>query len=323
MKKITRPLMKSLLLTKNKTMNDILKSFGLDNYLIVGSHALIHAFPHLERECKDLDVICNRVDFEKIKNCFSGYKEGAHDSLIVKYEGMPIEFLFADNLISFQEYLKLERNCYASKEILFSLKKGHIHHPISFKKHIRDYVLLGESLNWKDKLSKITKIHKKETEKRLGKNKTPKLNQTLDKFFGQSEKKVPYIFVHDEVHAIMAHKDLPMFEYMRDDKEMAKCSKEKWNAFWFVEKAFAVLEEAYVIALERKVLPCFFKGMDYWDSKDAFEWALMRICTNLTSGWFREFATRNYFKIQELYNEKYVEKFFKAFDSGRIAIKYP
>lgn len=311
-----------LLMSQTTNHHTLLEDLGIDNYLIVGSHALTHAYPNYERTCNDLDVICFK---DAVINSDSPCSEVAKlnfASTRAPHGDVMVEFLFADDLVSFQEYLKLERNSYASKQILFSLKKGHIHYPISFKKHIRDYILLGEDCDWKDSLAKITKIHKKETEERLGKNKTPNLDQELSKFFGQSESRVPYIFVHDEVHEIMAHKELPMFEYMRDDKARAKCSKRKWDDFTFEEKSYAVLEESYVIALERKVLPCIFKGMDYWDAKDAFEWALMRICTNLTSGWFREFATRNYYRLQEFYNEDYVGKFLNAFDNGRIQIKY-
>ena len=61
----------------------------------------------------------------------------------------------------------------------------------------------------------------------------------------------------------------------------------------------------------------FSKGK-FYTSEEAFDWALMRICTNLCSGWFREFATNNYFIIKKLYNKNYVEKFLLAYENGNI-----
>lgn len=52
----------------------------------------------------------------------------------------------------------------------------------------------------------------------------------------------------------------------------------------------------------------------------AFDWAIMRICTNLCSGWFREFATDYYPAIMYLRNKNYVEKFLEAYESGKIQL---
>jgi len=45
---------------------------------------------------------------------------------------------------------------------------------------------------------------------------------------------------------------------------------------------------------------------------------LMRICTTLCSGWFREFATDNWSKIVDQYDKDYVLKFLEAEYSGLI-----
>jgi len=52
-----------------------------------------------------------------------------------------------------------------------------------------------------------------------------------------------------------------------------------------------------------------FGGGKGYTSREAFDWALMRICTTLCSGWFREFATVNYFKIRDRMDNNYIEKF--------------
>jgi len=59
----------------------------------------------------------------------------------------------------------------------------------------------------------------------------------------------------------------------------------------------------------------------------AFDMALMKVCTSITSGWFREFAWENYDAVQSMYSDRYVEKFqhgklegvVKPFDKSRAA----
>jgi hypothetical protein len=73
-----------------------------------------------------------------------------------------------------------------------------------------------------------------------------------------------------------------------------------------------------VIALERRIIPMLNGCGEVVTSKKAFEWSLMRICTTLCSGWFRQFATDNYVKILEYYNPNYVQKFLKSESEGLI-----
>ena len=102
------------------------------------------------------------------------------------------------------------------------------------------------------------------------------------------------------------------------NETFALCDKRLWTIFPYEDKCKCVLEEAYVIALERKILPMIFGAGKGYTSDEAFDWALMRICTTLCSGWFREFATKNYFIIKKLYNKDYVEKFLTAYEKGDI-----
>jgi hypothetical protein len=92
-----------------------------------------------------------------------------------------------------------------------------------------------------------------------------------------------------------------------------------WDLFSYEDKCRCVLEEAYVIALERRILPALYGGSSVWSTaSEALDWALMRICTNLCSGWFRDFATRNYPEIRELASTSYVEAFLSKVHNGDI-----
>jgi hypothetical protein len=296
--------------------------------LIVGSKALKHHYPTFPRSVNDIDLIGFKKDAEILIKLLDplSIKETSHTILLKNisnktfvYDTDNVEILLADNSESLKMYLDYDKdNIYASKEVLYSLKKSHIHYPIKFKKHIHDYCFLNEELDGLDKLESITKINFKETEERLGKLQTPKLNKSVDDFFGQSKDYVKYFFLHDDVHKVMAHYDKPLYEKMIVEKTFALCDKKLWTIFTFEQKCQCVLEEAYVIALERKILPMIFGGGKGFTSDEAFDWALMRICTNLTSGWFREFATNNFFIIKMLYNKNYVEKFLTAYENGDI-----
>jgi len=298
--------------------------------LIVGSKALKFHFPNLDIKPKDIDLIGFTWDVERLISELQPASTRRGDGIVtffdVKntdfFDTKNIEILIADKSDALKSYLDYEdarRDIkYASTEVLYSLKKSHIHFPLHFDKHIKDYVLLNKHFNSVDNLKDITKLNYKETEQRIGKIKTPSLDKKITEFFGQSEKFVEYYFIHDDIHKMVAHKDKPLYLYMQKDITMAKCEKDMWSEFSFEDKCKCVLEEAYVIALERKILPSIFGGSKWISSKEALNWSLKRICTTLCSGWFRQFATDNYFEIKSFINENYVEDFLEKYNTGKI-----
>src|SRR5205809_4637853 len=56
-----------------------------------------------------------------------------------------------------------------------------------------------------------------------------------------------------------------------------------------------IKEEAMVIALERYLIPKISKNQE-----TSYSLALVRICTSLTKGWFRQFAIDNYPRLSNL-----------------------
>ena len=301
--------------------------------LVVGSKALNYHFPEFQREVKDIDIIGTTDDIKYLIKTLNPEKVLDNHNITTLlniqnpnefFNTKNVEVLNSDNSEALTEYVKYETNGnlgggirYASPEVLLSLKKSHIHFPIKFQKHIKDYNLLLDFLK-EDKLANITKINFKETELRFGKLKTPSLKKSTRKFFDQSEGYLKYFYVHDDIHQVMAHYDRPIYEDMQTTSESAWCQKELWDNFSFEKKAKCVLEEAYVIALERKIIPMLNGVSDVVSSKKALEWSLMRICTTLCSGWFRQFAADNYSRICEYVNHQYVQKFLEAEQMGKI-----
>jgi hypothetical protein len=204
----------------------------------------------------------------------------------------------------------------APLEMLYSLKRAHRHSPRMFHKHVRDYNRLRTLLNGKDLFPKITAMRYKETVERE-RLKTPSLNKTTKEFF--DDKVSNRTFVHDQIHEVMAFGERPMFEKIKIDPNKVACSKEKFfQTLTEIERRRCVQEEAYVIALERAIIPMLFEGEALANAYEAYKWAVMRICTTLCSGWFRDYAVENYDQIMFWYDKDYVEKFLKAVEDGRI-----
>jgi hypothetical protein len=109
-----------------------------------------------------------------------------------------------------------------------------------------------------------------------------------------------------------------MFEKIKIDPNKVACSKEKFFSLTPEQQDHCVQEEAYVIALERGIIPMLFTEGPMVTPIGAYKWALMRICTTLCSGWFREYALENYENLMLRYNWAYTHKFLDAVESGRI-----
>lgn len=296
--------------------------------LLVGSKALNYYTP---KEYKDIDFLATMNEVEHFKEILNPEKIINKEDIITFiniskndiFDRDNIEFLLIDNSEPLTNYYNLLDNHIfeikvATKEILFSIKKSHIYYPIKFNKHIIDYNILYELCNGVDKLKDITKSHNKQVEQRLGKLKTPKLNKSTDEFFAQSEGFIKSYFVHDDIHLMVAHEERPIFEKLQENKDSVWCSKDLWNNLTYEQQIQCVLEEAYVISLERLILPFLYDGKRYYSALDALKWSLMRICTTLCSGYFRAFAVDNYRQILQYSKLDYIEKFLDKVDKGQI-----
>lgn len=287
--------MKSL--TKNPMIN-----LPIKKGVIIGSYALG------TRYAKDIDIIC----YEKDILCDNKKKDDYQCSFV--FESRNVECLLANNQESLQQIYNFYKEgiSIASKHTLFCIKAGHIIYPHKqWEKHIQDYHVLRPQVVVTE-ISSYTKefiaLHRKCTKERMGSKGTPKLvGVSKQDFF---DNKVIKYYVHDNVHRSIAHKDRPMYEFMQENINSVECSKSLWDKFTYEDKVMCVLEEAYTIALERKIIP-LMKGNPgiIWSPFDAFKWALMRICTTLCSGWYRQFSIDNYFTILNAYGPGYINKF--------------
>lgn len=140
-------------------------------------------------------------------------------------------------------------------------------------------------------------------------NQLPKLNVDKEKFFTDS---VAYKYDHDTIHKAVKHLDKPAYQYYMKDGEQVMCSKDKFFEVPEIVRLYGVLEESYVLALERAVIP---HGTS---PERAFDIALEKVCTSITGGWFREYAWEHYDEVYAMFHSSYVQKFTNALNAGMI-----
>jgi hypothetical protein len=138
----------------------------------------------------------------------------------------------------------------------------------------------------------------------------PKLNTSKGEFFTDD---VPYIYDHDSIHETVKHLAKPAYSYFKPDESDVMVSREMFEALPEYTKLCSVLEEVYVLALERSQIP-----YPTTDKKRSFDMAHMKVCTSITSGWWREYAWENYARVQDMYNEQYVYHFWTAVGYGDV-----
>ena len=285
--------------------------------LICGSNAMNHWLPLHKRKPNDTDYIGYYKDFDF--NQYGGRESfTTTDEFIFTNTKLKIEFIDVTNCPSLEQIFLTNKNkTYLDLENLFLMKNAHKHFYLgkykkSFK-HLMDYSLLSDKDIYpseeKMKLSEeysqwlITNIYNNDN--RL--ISFPNLDKSKQEFFDDPVKK--YID-HDLIHEIVAIKKEPAYKQCLTGE--VKFSNKKFNKLDYKVKANMVLEEAFVLAFERCLIPQFY-GETYlpaFTPHEAFKYALTRIATNITSGPFRSFAALSFLDIYNIYLEKH-QNYFK------------
>lgn len=142
----------------------------------------------------------------------------------------------------------------------------------------------------------------------------PKLDvNKVDFFKGDG---INYVYDHDSIHEAVKCLDAPAYTYFKEPNSEVFCSKELFFSVDEKIRYCAVLEEAYVLALERSQIP--FRGQV--DPEKSFDMALTKVCTSITSGWFREFAWESWKQVQKMKDLNYAQKFFEQADAGLVKL---
>lgn len=147
----------------------------------------------------------------------------------------------------------------------------------------------------------------------------PKLNVSKEDFF-KDMGQLKYVYDHDSIHINVAKPLPPVYTKYADGP--VKSSKEKFERLTTLTRARGVAEEACVLAIERSLVP--HPGVKTPD--EAFYMALEKVCTSITSGWFREFAWEYYDTVVYAYNKFYRHywvRFQHAAKNGDIKLFQP
>lgn len=261
----------------------------MNKHLLIGSRALNYWFPqHKIKPETDWDVITYDTNIQGIER---------HDP----------DFLYNKEFEMFSN--DTERVLYRGYWLevvrpmgLAIIKRSHLWRNLSFDKHITMYhkYLSGSIPSYGSEAFNLLKERTELTMKAFP-QKHPKLNVTVEEFFDDYVTKK---YNHDYLHELVAHDGIPMYRKLQQDETKAWCNKDMWYNLTLQEKINCVSEEAYVIGLERFVIP------NDWNFpyRVAYHKALNKICTTLCSGWFRDFAIDNYPAIYDNFNSSKFEE---------------
>jgi len=304
---------------------------------VIGSHAIHKQLKnnnhyYLDNYPKDMDVVGNYRDIIKfaktnLKNINTIIPINNAKNVLIKGKCSKIaysniiegEIIWNDTESLTDELFEIIINddktifegdlAYASLDVIYMLKMSHRYKKNSphFLKTMEDILLLRK-LGAKIPNKKFYKRRKKETYNYSH----PKLNQDKNDFF--KDDNIIYMYDHDDIHESVKIMDKPAYKYFKYSNEDVRCDMKKFSNLSNEIKINAVVEESMVLALERSIIP--FNT----DFKKAFEFALQKVCTSITSGKFREFAWENYYlalTIFEAYSFK-INEFFHDIVKGKI-----
>lgn len=287
------------------------------------------------QEPRDTDIICTFEEFQQesarikaeegIIRCVPLSDKKFH---VRNAAGWNYEFEIAWPGSSGEDLLKMyEDDDYAPLEPLLALKLSHryLKNSPHFLKTMRTIQqlrpIVGELppqlLKWLPKREAETYVYKH-----------PKLDVSKDAFF--SGDGVNYVYDHDSIHltvALWSEWDVPedpnsysvhpvpAYTYYMQDGAAVMTDKEKFFSVEENIRLYGVYEEACVLALERSQIPHGLGKEGGPTPRWSFEYALQKVCTSITSGWFREYAWENYDLVLDLYarmgQNDYIERFIK------------
>jgi|SRR5579885_1297964 len=300
--------------------------------ILIGSRALaLRASQALLRKPVDFDFVCTMEEFENWRSANSEkagtekvYPVNALDGSIKKMvaEGktncefeiirpgtsseMLVQMVEADS-----ETIETPFGKVPNFDLLFTLKTSHryLKNSPHFWKTLVDYHVMKKlGAQVRPEYKDFLKLREKETYTYSH----PKLNVNKDSFFADDN--IQYVYDHDTIHESVALYGKPAYTFYMKDGAQVQTDKAKFFACDRKIQLAGVIEESAVLAIERSLVP--HPGVK--SPEQAWRFALSKVCSSITSGWFREFAYENALEILKLYPEGYWDKFQKDVASGLV-----
>lgn len=298
--------------------------------ILIGSRALNLRCPKLlSRKPLDFDFVCTRQEYEawhdKNISKINPTKIYEQDNKIIIEADTPCEFeiigtkksseLLDKHVREDKQTIETAFGLVPSLDMLFTIKSSHkyLKNSPHFWKTCYDYHSMkacGAKIRneWKD----FYKLREKET---YALQKHPKLNVNKSDFF--KDDNIQYVYDHDDIHKAVALFERPAYTYYMKDGSEVMSDKHKFFALDENIRLAGICEEACTLALERSLVP--FKGMLTTDQ--AFYFALSKVATSITSGWFRDYSFDNVFNAIDMYKKSYIsyyDNFKKELNNGKI-----
>jgi putative uncharacterized protein PHG31ORF062c len=260
----------------NKTRIDLF----LINLILTADSSMFLLNPFLKNKCN----LNSSLLSEKTTNNIKVFERLGHDSypLVNKTEDYFVNCFVYD--------IKIKNNLLSSKKI---------------KKESLYFTLSDEQYKfYKEMLFRFFDMRQKDN---YFKTSLPNLNTDKKSFFKDNF----YIYDHDSIHEQIAIEDKPVYLLYMKDNEPVMTDKNKFYKLDRYHQLLGVVEEAMTLACERLLLmPDNQAQIDKQlktDNKDIFIFSFMlclkKVCTTITSGYFREFAHENYDDAVKLFFE--------------------
>ena len=292
--------------------------------IIIGSvSAVVHGVFDNTYKPSDTDIIGSYEEMQRYINenkVISVTPTSANSNLIVLQDKSKVEWEITwpnNSGWLLQSILEsLDEVVIASPEVLYTLKMSH-----RFKKNsphfmktmdhikaLREYLCSDEIPEY---LLEFYNLRVKETYD----YKHPSLDVSKDDFFADDG--IPYEYDHDSLHEAVRILDKPAYTYFKPDDKEVYCSKEMFYQQEYNVQLLSVVEEAMVLTLERSLIPHKFNP----DADKMFRYALMKVCTSITSGWWRDFAWEHYEEAFGYYKSLGRNYLYNSFKQGKVSGK--
>lgn len=295
--------------------------------ILIGSRALAFRAPYLlNRQPKDFDWVCTAEEFDHWMSEQSNqlgitsvsspseYKRVVRGATNCEFEITHPDAsseLMAQLVASDSETLETPVGLIPSLDLLFTIKKSHRYRKNSphFWKNLVDYHLMKSvGCQVRPEYGTFLKLREKETYT----HSAPKLNVSKREFFADDG--ISYTYDHDSIHEAVKHLDRPAYVYFQKDGAEVACDKNKFFACSREIQLYSVVEESAVLAIERSLIP--FPGRT--NPERSWKIAFSKVCTSISSGWWREFAYENAMDCLKLYPQDYWDKFQKGLAAGVV-----
>ncbi len=135
-------------------------------------------------------------------------------------------------------------------------------------------------------------------------------------FFGEFKHDDIRLYDHDDLHRTTCYYAEPLYLSTKQDKSMAIIPRSSFEGLSHQDRSRLVREECHAIALERVVIPARALGV-VCDPAHAYVYALHRICTDLATGWFRDFAIENFDELSRP-DIDFAGRFMRAVEAGEV-----